>query len=233
MTLITKRIFLYSFFYVLMNIQYIFHFFNIGIVVLASLGRLPTELSLLKAFKHNAAHCVIILFFCEFLFNAGIVVLASLGLLPTELSLLKAFKHNAAHCVIILFFVNFFLMLGLSSSLRSADFPPNWAYSKLLNTTLRIALLYFFCEFLFNAGIVVLASLGLLPTELSLLKAFKHNAAHCVCFFLSRQLTRASSWRCLKIKKLRLSSKLCDPAGTRTQDPYIKSVLLYQLSYRI
>ena len=26
---------------------------------------------------------------------------------------------------------------------------------------------------------------------------------------------------------------LCDPAGTRTQDPYIKSVLLYQLSYRI
>ena len=26
---------------------------------------------------------------------------------------------------------------------------------------------------------------------------------------------------------------VCDPAGTRTQDPYIKSVLLYQLSYRI
>ena len=25
--------------------------------------------------------------------------------------------------------------------------------------------------------------------------------------------------------------RLCDPAGTRTQDPYIKSVLLYQLSY--
>ena len=25
----------------------------------------------------------------------------------------------------------------------------------------------------------------------------------------------------------------CDPAGIRTQDPYIKSVLLYQLSYRI
>lgn len=24
-----------------------------------------------------------------------------------------------------------------------------------------------------------------------------------------------------------------DPAGTRTQDPYIKSVLLYQLSYEI
>ena len=26
---------------------------------------------------------------------------------------------------------------------------------------------------------------------------------------------------------------LCDPAGIRTQGPYIKSVLLYQLSYRI
>jgi hypothetical protein len=26
---------------------------------------------------------------------------------------------------------------------------------------------------------------------------------------------------------------LCDPAGTRTQDPYIKSVMLYQLSYGI
>ena len=25
----------------------------------------------------------------------------------------------------------------------------------------------------------------------------------------------------------------CDPAGARTQDPYIKSVLLYQLSYGI
>lgn len=26
---------------------------------------------------------------------------------------------------------------------------------------------------------------------------------------------------------------LRDPAGARTQDPYIKSVLLYQLSYRV
>ncbi len=26
---------------------------------------------------------------------------------------------------------------------------------------------------------------------------------------------------------------LCDPAGTRTQDHYIKSVMLYQLSYGI
>ncbi len=29
------------------------------------------------------------------------------------------------------------------------------------------------------------------------------------------------------------STFISDPAGTRTQDPYIKSVLLYQLSYRI
>ena len=31
----------------------------------------------------------------------------------------------------------------------------------------------------------------------------------------------------------RLFNLCCDPAGTRTQDPYIKSVLLYQLSYGI
>src|SRR5688572_11832690 len=29
------------------------------------------------------------------------------------------------------------------------------------------------------------------------------------------------------------TSRSCDPAGIRTQDPYIKSVLLYQLSYGI
>ena len=29
-----------------------------------------------------------------------------------------------------------------------------------------------------------------------------------------------------------VNSIFCDPAGTRTQDPYIKSVLLYQLSYQ-
>jgi hypothetical protein len=34
-------------------------------------------------------------------------------------------------------------------------------------------------------------------------------------------------------KKAPRLSELCDPAGTRTQDPYIKSVLLYQLSYGI
>jgi hypothetical protein len=31
----------------------------------------------------------------------------------------------------------------------------------------------------------------------------------------------------------RLNLNYCDPAGIRTQDPYIKSVLLYQLSYGI
>ena len=34
-------------------------------------------------------------------------------------------------------------------------------------------------------------------------------------------------------EKPRLSPRLCDPAGARTQDPNIKSVVLYQLSYRI
>ena len=36
-------------------------------------------------------------------------------------------------------------------------------------------------------------------------------------------------------EKSRDTSRLhsCDPVGTRTQDPYIKSVLLYQLSYGI
>ena len=32
---------------------------------------------------------------------------------------------------------------------------------------------------------------------------------------------------------IRSYSRLSDPAGTRTQDPYIKSVMLYQLSYGI
>jgi hypothetical protein len=35
------------------------------------------------------------------------------------------------------------------------------------------------------------------------------------------------------LQKGRFRCLSCDPAGIRTQDPYIKSVLLYQLSYRI
>ena len=34
-------------------------------------------------------------------------------------------------------------------------------------------------------------------------------------------------------KKKDLFEVFCDPAGIRTQGPYIKSVLLYQLSYGI
>ena len=34
-------------------------------------------------------------------------------------------------------------------------------------------------------------------------------------------------------KKPVMKRASCDLAGTRTQDPYIKSVLLYQLSYQI
>jgi hypothetical protein len=36
-----------------------------------------------------------------------------------------------------------------------------------------------------------------------------------------------------RLKKKALIEGLGDPAGTRTQGPYIKSVLLYQLSYEI
>ncbi len=35
------------------------------------------------------------------------------------------------------------------------------------------------------------------------------------------------------ITKYLVISAICDPAGIRTQDPYIKSVMLYQLSYGI
>ena len=38
----------------------------------------------------------------------------------------------------------------------------------------------------------------------------------------------------IKTKKAKpFDLAFCDSAGTRTQDPYIKSVLLYQLSYEI
>ena len=46
--------------------------------------------------------------------------------------------------------------------------------------------------------------------------------------------TNSSTWPKTKKKKLNnLLSFFCDPAGIRTQDPYIKSVMLYQLSYRV
>ena len=45
-----------------------------------------------------------------------------------------------------------------------------------------------------------------------------------------RALGHQHNWH--KQKRLPFGN-LRDPAGTRTQDPYIKSVLLYQLSYRI
>ena len=37
--------------------------------------------------------------------------------------------------------------------------------------------------------------------------------------------------KAFKINDLKAPTLLCEPAGTRTQGPYIKSVLLYQLSY--
>ena len=36
-----------------------------------------------------------------------------------------------------------------------------------------------------------------------------------------------------EISLKRLISNVCDPAGARTQDPNIKSVVLYLLSYRV
>jgi hypothetical protein len=42
--------------------------------------------------------------------------------------------------------------------------------------------------------------------------------------------TNFTTWAFVKRTFL---SDFCDPAGIRTQDPYIKSVLLYQLSYEI
>ncbi len=46
-------------------------------------------------------------------------------------------------------------------------------------------------------------------------------------FFLVVRLTK------LNKKSRPKACFFCDPAGIRTQDPYIKSVLLYQLSYGI
>ena len=37
----------------------------------------------------------------------------------------------------------------------------------------------------------------------------------------------------LKLKSLLREKAFCDPVGTRTQDPIIKSDVLYQLSYEI
>ena len=40
----------------------------------------------------------------------------------------------------------------------------------------------------------------------------------------------------LKIKKgqvIKITQPFCDPTGARTQDPIIKSDVLYQLSYRV
>lgn len=50
---------------------------------------------------------------------------------------------------------------------------------------------------------------------------------------LIRKLLKPRMGKGIIQKKDILSYTLCDPAGTRTQDPYIKSVLLYQLSYGI
>jgi hypothetical protein len=45
---------------------------------------------------------------------------------------------------------------------------------------------------------------------------------------LSKMLQKQKAFKSIDLK----ASILCELAGTRTQDPYIKSVLLYQLSYQ-
>ena len=45
--------------------------------------------------------------------------------------------------------------------------------------------------------------------------------------------TNSSIWPIIKKEAKQLLNLFCDPAGIRTQDPYIKSVMLYQLSYRV
>ncbi len=45
--------------------------------------------------------------------------------------------------------------------------------------------------------------------------------------------TNFSTWPLNKKSYLSMINNLCDPAGIRTQDPYIKSVMLYQLSYGV
>ena len=49
-----------------------------------------------------------------------------------------------------------------------------------------------------------------------------------ICVFL-----KVIEFQIIIYKKSALWCAFSDPAGIRTQDPYIKSVLLYQLSYGI
>ena len=50
------------------------------------------------------------------------------------------------------------------------------------------------------------------------------NGVHALKMLAHFKQKKAAKWNL---------AAFCDPAGTRTQDPYIKSVLLYQLSYGI
>ena len=45
--------------------------------------------------------------------------------------------------------------------------------------------------------------------------------------------TTPSRWRVYQFLHTAVNLTYCDPTGARTQDPNIKSVVLYQLSYRV
>ena len=70
------------------------------------------------------------------------------------------------------------------------------------------------------------------------------NLGYCSSQSLNKQTKKPQINSDSRKSKTRLKSKIsagfvwiwysiCDPAGIRTQDPYIKSVMLYQLSYGI
>jgi hypothetical protein len=67
---------------------------------------------------------------------------------------------------------------------------------------------------------------------------FSANQSQALKIWLSKIVPAAVlGLPCLKMKtplgQGRLRLFICDPAGIRTQDPYIKSVMLYRLSYEI
>jgi hypothetical protein len=67
--------------------------------------------------------------------------------------------------------------------------------------------------------------------------ALKHHPLKMACLPVSPPgyiITNVTETQKKSHKKRKLKSFLfCDPAGARTQDPHIKSVMLYQLSYGI
>ena len=60
----------------------------------------------------------------------------------------------------------------------------------------------------------------------------KKNFRYAGCEFDLEYFERGKITNDINTKRNSLLNSFCELAGTRTQDPYIKSVLLYQLSYQ-